>query len=215
MSAFDLESKVAVVTGGAGLIGRGLVEGLARSHAQVFVADVDLRAADEFAARLRLDDLSVSSVELDISDYDSISRCVNEVLAAAGSLDVWVNSAYPKIVGAARDLEDVSPEAWRADVDAHLNGYSFCCREAARAMRAGTGGSIINLASTYGIVAPDFSIYEGLDMTTPAAYAAIKGGIINLTRFLASYYGKNGFESTACRPGGSPIANPTSSSEGM
>ena len=76
MSAFDLKSKVAVVTGGAGLIGRGLVEGLASAHAQVFVADVDLRAADEFAARLRLDDLSVSSVELDISDYDSISRCV-------------------------------------------------------------------------------------------------------------------------------------------
>ena len=184
MSSFDLESKVAVVTGGAGLIGRGLVEGLARAHAHVFVADVDLQAADAFAARLRLDDLSVSSVELDISDYDSIARCVNEVLAAAGSLDVWVNSAYPKIVGVVRDLEDVSPEAWRADVDVHLNGYGFCCREAARAMRAGTGGSIINLASTYGIVAPDFSIYEGLDMTTPAAYAAIKGGIISLSSIL-------------------------------
>ena len=85
MSAFDLTSKVVVVTGGAGLIGRGLVEGLAGSHAEVFVADVDLRAADELAARLRLDELSVSSIELDISDYDSISRCVNEVLAAAGS----------------------------------------------------------------------------------------------------------------------------------
>ena len=60
-----------------------------------------------------------------------------EVLAAAGSLDVWVNSAYPKAAGAARDLEEVSPEAWRADVDVHLNGYGFCCREAARAMRCG------------------------------------------------------------------------------
>ena len=205
MSAFDLKSKVVVVTGGAGLIGRGLVEGLASAHAEVFVADVDLRAADELAARLRLDGLSVSSIELDISDYDSISRCVNEVLAAAGSLDVWVNSAYPKIAGAARDLEDVSPEVWRADVDVHLNGYSFCCREAARAMRAGTGGSIINLASTYGIVAPDFSLYEGLDMTTPAAYAAIKGGIVNLTQFLASYYGKNGIRVNCVSPGG--IAN--------
>src|SRR5687767_5510522 len=126
MSAFDLQSKVAVVTGGAGLIGRGLVEGLARSHAHVFVADVDLGAADELAARLRLEDLSVSSVKLDIGDYDSISRCVNEVVAAAGSLDVWVNSAYPKSARAAVDLEDVSPEAWRADVDVHLNGYGFC-----------------------------------------------------------------------------------------
>ena len=72
-------------------------------------------------------------------------------------------------------------------------------------MRAGTGGSIINLASTYGIVAPDFSIYEGLDMTTPAAYAAIKGGIVNLTQFLASYYGKNGIRVNCVSPGG--IAN--------
>jgi NAD(P)-dependent dehydrogenase (short-subunit alcohol dehydrogenase family) len=205
MSAFDLTSKIAVVSGGAGLIGRGLVEGLARAHAHVFVADVDLRAAEELAARLRPDGLSVSTVELDIRDYESISRCVNEVLEAAGSLDIWVNSAYPKSAGAARDLEDVSPEAWRTDVDVHLNGYGFCCREAARAMRAGTGGSIINLASTYGIVAPDFSIYEGLDMTTPAAYAAIKGGIITLTRYMASYYGKNGIRVNSVSPGG--IAN--------
>lgn len=202
---FDLDSRVAVVTGGAGLIGRGLVEGLAGAHAKVVVADVNLESADEVAAELRRDGLSVSSVELDISDYDSISRCVDQVVAAAGSLDVWVNSAYPKTAGATRDLEDVSLEAWRADVDAHLNGYGFCCREAARAMLSGSGGSIINVGSMYGIVAPDFAIYEGLDMTTPAAYAAIKGGIISLTRFLASYYGKHGIRVNCVSPGG--IAN--------
>ena len=72
-------------------------------------------------------------------------------------------------------------------------------------MRASGGGSIINIGSTYGIVAPDFSIYDDLDMTTPAAYAAIKGGIINLTRFLASYYGKDGIRVNCISPGG--IAN--------
>ena len=103
------------------------------------------------------------------------------------------------------DLELAQPELWRADVDAHLNGYSFCCREAARAMRTNKRGSIINFGSTYGMVAPDFSIYADLDMTTPAAYAAIKGGIINLTRFLASYYGKDGIRVNCVSPGG--IAN--------
>lgn len=69
-------------------------------------------------------------------------------------------------------------------------------------MRTSKKGSIINLGSTYGIVAPDFSIYDGLDMITPATYAAVKGGIINLTRFLASYYGKDGIRVNCISPGG-------------
>jgi NAD(P)-dependent dehydrogenase (short-subunit alcohol dehydrogenase family) len=202
---FSLDGRSAVVTGGAGLIGRGLVEGLASHGAHVYIADVNLEVADGCAAQFRQEGLQVSSVPLDIREYDSISACVAEVVRSSGSIDVWVNAAYPKIPGAAVDLERVEPEVWRVDVDAHMNGYSFCCREAARAMSLSKRGSIINFGSTYGIVAPDFAIYEGLEMTTPAAYAAIKGGIINLTRFLASYYGKDGIRVNSVSPGG--VAN--------
>jgi NAD(P)-dependent dehydrogenase (short-subunit alcohol dehydrogenase family) len=202
---FSLEGKVAVVTGGIGLIGRGLVEGLASSGAYVHIADIDPGAAEEYATLLQQDGLRASAISLDIRDYDSIVDCVDEIVRLSQSLDIWVNSAYPKIPGAAVDLEHVRPDLWRADVDAHLNGYGFCCREAARAMRASNKGSIINIGSTYGMVAPDFSIYDDLDMTTPATYAAIKGGIINLTRFLASYYGKDGIRVNSVSPGG--VAN--------
>lgn len=203
--AFELTGRTAVVTGGAGLIGRGLVEGLAGCGAHVFIADVDIQAAENVAEPLREHGLAVSSIELDICDDDSIVECADEVVRATGALDVWVNSAYPKTPGSAAEIDQVPPDVWRADVDAHLNGYSFCCREAARVMRTNHRGSIINLGSTYGMVAPDFSIYEGLNMTTPATYAAIKGGIINLTRFLASYYGKDGIRVNCVSPGG--IAN--------
>jgi NAD(P)-dependent dehydrogenase (short-subunit alcohol dehydrogenase family) len=202
---FSLEGKVAVVTGGTGLIGRGIVEGLASYGPHVCVADIDLDAAEESAGQLRERGMAATAVTLDIRDVDSIAACVDASESAAGPLGVWVNSAYPKIPGAALGLEKVASDVWRQDVDAHLNGYSFCCREAGRAMRANGGGSIINIGSTYGMVAPDFSIYDGLDMTTPAAYAAIKGGIINLTRFLASYYGKDGIRVNCISPGG--IAN--------
>jgi NAD(P)-dependent dehydrogenase (short-subunit alcohol dehydrogenase family) len=202
---FSLEGRSAVVTGGVGLIGRGLVEGLAGNGAFVYVADFDKEAADEYADELRGRGLGASSMFLDVRDLDSIAVCVDEVMMSKGSIDVWVNSAYPKVRGTAVGLEEMLPAVWREDVDAHLNGYAFCCREAAKAMRSRRRGSIISIASVFGIVAPDFSIYEGLDMTTPATYAAIKGGIINLTRFLASYYGKDGIRVNCISPGG--IAN--------
>ncbi len=199
---FRLDGNVAVVTGGVGLIGHAIVEGLAEFGAHVYVADIDEEAASRWADELVERGLQATPTSLDIRDYDSIASCVETVLSASGVIDVWVNSAYPKGRGNGLRQEDFQPMLWREDVDAHLNGYSFCCREAAVAMIGGGGGSIINLGSTYGIVAPDFSIYDGLDMATPATYAAIKGGIINLTRYLASYYGKDGIRVNCISPGG-------------
>jgi NAD(P)-dependent dehydrogenase (short-subunit alcohol dehydrogenase family) len=202
---FDLSGKVAVVNGGCGLIGGALVEALALSGAFVHIADVNVAAAEKMTADLLLKGCSAAAAYLDIRDADCISECVGRIADQSGSLQIWVNSAYPKLPGSAFRPEEVANEVWRADVDAHLNGYSFCCREAARAMKKAGTGSIINLGSTYGIVAPDFSLYEGVDMITPATYAAIKGGIISLTRYLASYYGSQGIRVNSVSPGG--IAN--------
>ncbi len=110
--AFDLTGRTAVVTGGAGLIGRGLVEGLGGCGAHVFIAEVDLAAAEAVAEPLRRSGMQVSSVVLDICDVASIEACVAEVVSRAGRLDVWVNSAYPKTPGAAADLEQVPVDVW-------------------------------------------------------------------------------------------------------
>lgn len=94
---FRLEEKVAVVAGGVGLIGRALVEGLATFGAHVFIADINDEAAEEYARQLGRRGLRASSASLDIRDFDSIAACVSGVLSSSGSIDVWVNSAYPKI----------------------------------------------------------------------------------------------------------------------
>jgi NAD(P)-dependent dehydrogenase (short-subunit alcohol dehydrogenase family) len=199
---FNLDGRVAVVSGGAGLIGRALVEGLAVYGAHTYIAEIDQAVAEECAAELRAQGLRCSAVSLDILDLASISACVTKVMSASGTLDVWINSAYPKSKDWTLPFEKVSAESWRIAVDGQMNGYCFCCREAAEAMRAQKRGSIINLGSTYGMVGPDFSIYEDTALMMPAAYAAIKGGIINFTRYLASYYGKDGIRINCISPGG-------------
>ena len=132
----------------------------------------------------------------------SISAGIAKILSKAGALDVWVNSAYPKSKDWGLAFEKVSIDSWRTAVDSQMTSYCLCCREAAEAMRSRKRGSIINLGSTYGMVGPDFSIYEGTALTMPAAYAAIKGGIINFTRYLASYYAKDGIRFNCISPGG-------------
>lgn len=199
---FDLNGRVAVVTGGAGLIGRALVEGLAAHGAHTYIAEIDPNVAEKCAAGFRANGLRCSAIVLDIMDVRSISACVAKVLSDSGALDVWINSAYPKTKDWGMPFEKVSVDSWRTAVDGQMNSCCFCCREAAEAMRPQKRGSIINLGSTYGMVGPDFSIYEGTELTMPAAYAAIKGGIINFTRYLASYYGKDGIRVNCISPGG-------------
>lgn len=199
---FNLDGRVAVVTGGAGLIGHALAQGLATFGAHTFIADVNADAAEKRASELTRKGLKCSAVEVDILDATSISSVIDKILSKAGALDVWVNSAYPKSRDWGLPFEDVSIESWRNAVDSQMTSYCFCSRAAAEAMRSQKRGSIINLGSTYGMVGPDFSIYEGTALTMPAAYAAIKGGIINFTRYLASYYAKDGIRFNCISPGG-------------
>lgn len=199
---FNLDGRVAVVTGGAGLIGFALAQGLATFGAHTFIADINEESAGRCAAELTAKGLKCSAIAFDILDVASISTGISKIVSKAGSLDVWVNSAYPKTKEWGLDFKEVSTESWRTAIDNQMTSYCLCCREAAEAMRSQKHGSVINLGSTYGMVGPDFSIYDGTDLTMPAAYAAIKGGIINFTRYLASYYAKDGIRFNCISPGG-------------
>jgi len=199
---FNLDGRVAVVTGGAGLIGFALANGLASFGAHTFIADINEEIAEKRAFELTQKGLQSSAIVIDTSDVNSVSEGIKRILSKAGSLDVWVNSAYPKSKDWGLRFEKVSIDSWRSAIDGQMTSYCMCSREAAEAMRPQKRGSVINLGSTYGMVGPDFSIYEGTDLTMPAAYAAIKGGIINFTRYLASYYGKDGIRFNCISPGG-------------
>lgn len=199
---FNLEGKIAVVTGGAGLIGRELVKGLAEAGATTIIAEIDKNNGRKAAAQFQKHRLNVIFKYLDITKEKCVSDLIDFIDRKYGRLDAWVNNAYPKTTDWGALFEDILVRSWKKNVDMHLNGYFICCQKVAEYMKKRRYGSIINFGSTYGIVGPDFSIYKGTKMTMPAPYSVIKGGIINFTRYLASYYGKYNIRVNCVSPGG-------------
>ncbi len=193
---FNLKGKVALVVGGAGLIGSEIVKGLSDFGANVYIADNNKKAADKLKAK------NAKFIYLDITSEVSISRALEEVYRKNKRIDILINSAYPRTSDWGLRLEDVSFDSWKENVNNHLGGYFLCSKIAARLMKKSAGGLILNLASIYGVMAPDFGIYEGTKMTMPAAYSAIKGGIIAFTKYLATYYAKYNVRANVISPGG-------------
>ena len=200
-SPFSLEGKSALVTGGAGLLGKAVVRALADAGATVFIGEIDAEVAA--TAKATMPGLAVEPLEMDIRSESSVLLAVAEAAKrSGGKLDILVNNAYPRTSDWGKKWEDIPIESWRDNVDMHMNGYMLCCRAAGEHMKAHGGGSMINMGSVYGMVGPDFGVYEGTGIGNPAAYAAIKGGILNLTRYLASWYGPHGVRVNSLSPGG-------------
>ncbi len=194
---FSCKEKVALVTGGLGLIGKEIVWGLNDFGASVCVADIDERQMKG------LENLAdVNFQHFDITSEDSIRQTLQTVIEKFKKIDILVNCAYPRTSDWGARCEDVSYDSWKMNVDSHLGGYFLCCQKMAAQMKLQGGGSIINLASIYGIVAPDFSIYEGTSMTMPVAYSAIKGGVIAFSKYMAAYYAKDNIRVNCVSPGG-------------
>lgn len=195
-SRFDLRDRVVVIAGGRGLIGSAIARVAVSCNARVIVLDI---ASSGDASR----DLPGASYEtFDITDLADRHGRLVELQRRHGQIAGWVNSAYPHTKDWGATLENVSIESWRTNIDIHLNAYCAWSSTIAEMMAAQGGGSIVNLASIYGIVGPSLSIYEGTEMTVPPAYAAIKGGIIAYSRYLASYFGSHRVRVNAVSPGG-------------
>jgi NAD(P)-dependent dehydrogenase (short-subunit alcohol dehydrogenase family) len=194
---FSLAGKIVMVTGGAGLIGREIVKALHEFGATVYIADLQKDKVADLIKGNR-----IKYIYLDITSEDSIEKAIAGIVKDERRIDIFVNSAYPRTHDWRLKFEDVPFESWKKNVDSQLGGYFCCCQKVAEIMRKQGGGSIINLGSTYGVVAPDFSIYEGTEMTMPAAYSAIKGGTIAFTRYLATYYAKYNIRANSISPGG-------------
>ncbi|HET6351080.1 MAG TPA: SDR family oxidoreductase [Coriobacteriia bacterium] len=187
---FSCAGKTAVVTGGLGLLGREICAGLRAAGADVWAADIAESPDD---ARY---------LQIDITSEESVAAALDRVIETSGSLDILVNSAYPRTSDWGAPLATESFGSWTENLDMHLGGYFLTSREAAERMAKAGSGSVINIASIYGIVGPSYEVYDGTSMTMPSAYAAIKGGIINLTRLFATYYGPAGVRCNCLSPGG-------------
>jgi len=198
-----LSGKTAAVCGGLGLIGKQITLALAQAGAKVVVLDINKEAGAAFESECAKEDLNVKFEYFDSTAFDDFSKRIQEVHTAHGPIEVFVNVAYPRTADWANHLPEVSVESWQKNVDMHLNSYCFLTRDFAELMKKeGIKGSIINISSIYGVLGPDFEVYSGTQMTTPAAYSAIKGGIISFSRYAASYYGKNGIRVNVVCPGG-------------
>ena len=197
-NVFSLNDKTAVVTGGAGLIGKTVCLELAKAGANVYIADVE----EKNALKIKKQNKKIKSIRLDITNEKSIEKCIKTVIQKEKKIDIWINCAYPRTSDWSNKFEEIKYESWKKNVDMHLNGYFLCCQKIAEQMKKQKKGSIINFSSIYGIVGPNFSIYDDTNMTMPAAYSAIKGGIITFTKYLATYYGKHNVRVNAICPGG-------------
>ncbi|MBX0288246.1 SDR family oxidoreductase [Haloarcula salinisoli] len=197
---FELDGKVALVTGGGGLIGEAVAEGLADQGATVVLTDLPDSDGSRVAQRLG-DDAWFR--QADVTDETAVADLFERVLDEEERLDVLANCAYPRNENYGRQYEAVDYDDWCENLLAHLGSYYLTSKAAGAVMRdQPEGGSIVNLGSIYGRQAPDFSLYEGLEMTSPVEYAAIKGGVLNLTRYLASYLGPDGVRANVVSPGG-------------
>ena len=195
---FDLSGKLAVVTGAAGLIGAEVARGLSNAGADVVVADIDKEKGTVLAGQLS----KAKFYKMDITSETSVKNLIKTVHKKYGKIDAWANCAYPRTADWSSRLEDIPVSSWKKNMDMQLGGCFISCRAVAEYMLKQKSGSIINFASIYGIKAPDFSVYDGTKMTMPAAYSALKAGIINFTRYLAAYYGKYNVRVNCISPGG-------------
>lgn len=186
-----LKDKVIIVAGGCGLIG------------QAIVADIKKKGGIAINADISVDtDMVNDSFRLDICDDNSIGELVEAVVKCYGKIDGLVNTAYPRTKDWGAFFEDIKPESWRKNVDMQMNSCFILSQAVLKVMAKQESGSIVNIASIYGVVGNDFTLYEEYGGTSPAAYSAIKGGIINFTRYLASYYGKLNIRVNCVSPGG-------------
>jgi NAD(P)-dependent dehydrogenase (short-subunit alcohol dehydrogenase family) len=215
---FRLDGRVVLVTGGAGLLGRRYCEVLLQAGARVVIGDLDGARAEALAAELNPDD--ALGLKLDVSDDQSVGKTMKTVVERFGRLDVLVNNAALTVRGGSERLspadyfapfEDYKREVWDQALSVNLTGMLLCAQAAGRQMlrQDRPGGVIVNVSSTYGVVAPDQRLYEGVKspyaevgFNTPVSYSVTKTAVLGLTRYLATYWGRKNIRVNALTPHG-------------
>ena len=210
LELFSLKNKVAIVTGALGLIGKNHCIALSEAEANVVVCDLDEAKCKEFASTLPTKSIGVG---VDITNKLSVENLRDKTLKAFGKIDILVNNAAindmfenPQTAAEQSMFENYPLEMWQKSLNVNVTGTFLCSQVIGTEMAKSKKGSIINVASTYGIVAPDQSIYKKPDGSQSfyksAAYPATKGAIISFTRFLAAYWGNKGVRVNTLSPGG-------------
>lgn len=207
---FSLQGRVAVVTGALGLLGRRFCQSLADAGASVVVSDLHKEACDRFAETLPH---GSRGLQFDMTVESEVAHAARWVLERFGRIDILVNNAAVNdhFVSSESMLEEsrfenYSLDKWNRLIQVNITGPFLCSRHFGIPMAATRRGSIINIASTYGLVAPDQSLYRDVEgrqkFYKSPAYPTTKGAVIAFTRFLAAYWGASGVRVNCLCPGG-------------
>lgn len=214
---FDLSGKVALITGGAGLLGPRHAQALALCGARVVISDLDLARAHTAADSLvrEFGDSRLSAAAMDVTDAASIRRLHAELNDSHGGVDILVNNAAidPKMTGGAGLIESsrfehFPLEQWNFQLNVGLTGAFLCSQVFGPDMARRGAGVILNIASDLSVIAPDQRLYrkdglpDDLQPVKPVSYSVIKTALIGLTRYLAAYWADRGVRVNALSPGG-------------
>ncbi|MBN1876996.1 MAG: SDR family oxidoreductase [Anaerolineae bacterium] len=202
----NLQGRVALVTGGGGHIGAALCEALAELGAAIIVLDTNREACVAISEQIR--DVYMVETEVlvvDLMDEQAIRAVPHKVFERFGRLDILVNCAAlvgtSELKGWATPFQEQSVDTWRKAFEVNLTAAFLLVQTVTELLVASGHGSVINVSSIYGLVGPYMHLYEGTDMGNPAAYAASKGGMLQLTRWLATVLAPN-IRINAITPGG-------------
>ena len=187
----NLTGRTALITGATGGLGKVFAETLAELGANLLLVDLPGSDVDtltqELIHRWQID---VKSFYCDLELSSQRSELIEKILSLTEDLNVLINNAgfvgSSDLPGWAVDFEDQSIDTWRRVLEVNLTASFDLCQGLYPKLKASKGSSIVNIASIYGMLGPDWSLYDGTNMSNPAAYGASKGGLIQLTRWLAN-----------------------------
>lgn len=215
LDTFKLNKKVFIITGGAGLLGEEYANAIAQAGGIPIIADIDGDRAVKIAKEVRTKTgIQAEGMHIDVTNKESVENLVKQIVTLFGRIDGLINNAAldPKFEGMhankhTNSFEDFPQELWNESLAVNITGMFLCAQAVAPVMLSHGGGSIVNIASTYGLVGPDQRIYQKSNPKAPAAfkpvsYSVSKSGVIGLTHYLATYWAGKNIRVNTLTPGG-------------
>jgi NAD(P)-dependent dehydrogenase (short-subunit alcohol dehydrogenase family) len=212
LELFDLSGRVAIITGGAGMLGTRYAQAIAEAGGIPVLADVSQEAIDRAVAAVGG---AAYGVRMDIANKDDVERLVADVTERNGRIDILVNNAALTVKGGSESMqgyfspfEDYPLDLWQRALDVNLTGTFLMTQAVGRVMKEQQRGVVVNITAVYGMVSPDHRIYDGITnqyggpaFNTPVSYSATKSALLNFTRYLATYWRNDGIRVNSFSPG--------------
>lgn len=206
INLFDLKDRVAIVTGGAGLLATEHAIALSAHGATVVLADISIDKCKIAVDALAQDGIVAIAKHCDVTSKTSWEKLLSEVIDEFGKVDILINNAgftnQSKSANFDASFENFPLEDWNAIMNVNLTGTFLGCQVIGKHMLENGKGSIINIASLYGVVSPNHKIYPGTGISQPVAYSVSKHGVVSLTKYLATLWAEKGVKVNSLTPGG-------------